>query len=304
VFINLLLYSCFARAIAGQLYATPTMLSVRFINDCQHQEDSTSYGRLEGSWRVHVGKLCQGNRRGPSVWQTAAAAWKRTLFCMAMEQQWHALQSKQSSCHFLSVLHPGQFEQLRCMPLHAGRNTRDVHDALLTERPTEHKLDGNLSKSGASCAVLRKAKNEIARVSVKAAQGIEDPFAAASALSVQMMREDQQAMQSNPNKERVICYGFLHCLHRGLNGQYVIGGWLDWQVATYAQLCKLGLLGGLWLDASGGEVRGCGACAVHVSGCYIGCYIGPRDMPQAWCVGQSHKHCRYRLAKCSGVFGF
>lgn len=54
----------------------------------------------------------------------------------------------------------------------AGRNTRDVHDARLVLRPAEHKLDGNLSACGASCAVLRKVKNEPAQHAVRAAQGI------------------------------------------------------------------------------------------------------------------------------------
>jgi hypothetical protein len=103
-----------------------------------------------------------------------------------------------------------------------------VHDRLLQQRPAEHQLDGNVSASGASCAVLRKVKNDVASASVKASAGIVDPFTAASALAADMEAEDQRAMKDHPERSKVRCFGFLHCLYKGLKGQYVIGGYMDW----------------------------------------------------------------------------
>jgi hypothetical protein len=121
--------------------------------------------------------------------------------------------------------------------------------------PPEHKLDGNVSKCGASKAVLRKIKNE-KKVSGPVSLAV-GPVESVLRLCNEMYAEDEkvvQAMQgSSGKKAKVSCIGYRHVLYMSSN-QWVFGFWLDFNVSIWVKMCRAGNPGGKWVDATGNQV--------------------------------------------------
>lgn len=142
------------------------------------------------------------------------------------------------------------------MHFYAGRGANKTFETLSSARPTSHQLDGNVSRSGPSSSALRKAASSNQRGS-----GQLTPLAQLQQLAEELRQQDRAAWLKRGGDGKRTCYGFVQHLHV-LADQYVAGLWTDYEIDTWVTLCGAGAQGGLWFDATGGQV-GRARCCLH-----------------------------------------
>lgn len=144
------------------------------------------------------------------------------------------------------------------MPLlYTGRNTRQVLENLMQQRPAVQQYEGNVSSCGASLAVLRQLKHQSSKPkAICTSLSSNDSMQAyyeADQYGNQLRLEDEQRLKDNPQKDKSVAPGFVQrSIKDGV--KFIMALFLEFSVHLWAGLCTDGYRPGMYFDATGQQV--------------------------------------------------